>query len=165
MTAPEPTAARHTAYHEAGHVVIARILDLPCRHASIETLGDPDEAIVTHGRWDVVAIWSQQEVVPNDLDIAAFANVMCVMAGWAAQTELLGSCHGDDSEEREAIARVLGAFLPTGTDIAPFTRCLQGLTDRLVWRHRETIRRVALLLLERRTLSEADVDAIIAPTP
>ena len=61
----------HTAHHEAGHVVIGRVLGLPCGSATIIPDEDSSGHAITHDPWKALHIWwEEQGKFGRDFDTA-----------------------------------------------------------------------------------------------
>ena len=84
---------RHTATHEAGHAVIARVLTLACGEASIRPDYDAGTAgyAITRDPMECESIWLYRFKFRFDGAVYR-ARIMVFMAGTEAETELLGSC-------------------------------------------------------------------------
>jgi hypothetical protein len=157
---------KETAYHEAGHAVIGRVLRLTCGGVTI----DPDDDSAGHAiigdPWMTVQHWEDREHF-RDPASAFRGTIMARMAGREAGLEILGSqgdegCYHDDEVE---IARLLEDAEPWG-DTDRFKTRLRGKTRGLIRRHRQSIERVARTLLDRGALAPGAVDALlVAPSP
>jgi ATP-dependent Zn protease len=162
---------RSTAYHEAGHAVIGRVLTLASGGATIKPdyrkrvsgnseTADPYECI---REWEKRGKWRGTQV-------AWHARIITFMAGAEAESKLLGSCAGGDREDRkqaelmadELSPRVLrcgrACAAPEWERLEPR---LRAMTRMLVRRHRESIERVAKALIAKTTLSAKALDKLV----
>jgi hypothetical protein len=85
----------HTATHEAGHAVIARVLTLSCAGASVVPDYEDGAAgySLTDDPWQCVSEWERRGKVRGP-DAVWHARIMMAMAGAEGEIELLGSTHG-----------------------------------------------------------------------
>ncbi len=126
---------RHTATHEAGHAVVARVLTLACGGASIRPDYDAGTAgyAITHDPLECENIWLQRCKLRSDGAVYR-ARIMGFMAGTEAETELLGSSQGGDGDDLYQVALMAEQI----------ERCdlerLRRMTRTLVRRHRDRIR-------------------------
>ncbi len=142
----------HTAVHEAGHAVIARVLDMACGGATI--VADEDEGSagnaetfdphVTAHAWDRRGHF-------RDMRSVFVGRILTVMAGAEAEEELLGSCEGGDGGDRDQVALMLQAICDEAAEDRLEAR-LRRMTKMLCRRHRAAIGAVADALLASGTL-------------
>jgi len=153
------TSLRSTAIHEAGHVVIGRVLEMPCGQVTILREDDTLGHAVVDNLWE-----------PGDGPRRAFMEAACVtlFAGREAQRVILDIDDeaGDRSDRARAVELITG-FPPRGCSMvgdAAWIRYedkLRVRSNRLVRLHRLPIERVAAALLKHGTLQPADVDAAV----
>ena len=130
------------AVHEAGHSVIARVLGLP---AGTATLCDHDGVARSYFR-----------------DDGSIANVLAVLAGRAASMELLGrACDYGCSIDDAFALRLLEAQGREPWYAKIVRRQVLADTRALIRRHRAAVERVARALLERETLTAAEIDKLM----
>ena len=149
-----------TAYHEAGHAVIGRVLNLPCGHATI--IPDDDSAghsicenpLDAIAKWDAAGRW-------RELDTAYRARMIAYMAGAEAEVEFFGECRGRDGDDRQQVDLMLDSLLPLGADLPGYETRLRRFTRRLVRRHRDKIEAVAGALQANGHLDEDQLDAMV----
>jgi ATP-dependent Zn protease len=158
--------SQHTAFHEAGHAVIGRVLSrMPCGLVTIKPIeqelagkaisAGPDE-LITHW-WDVGKLHREMRSAMCD-------RIMTYMAGAEAEIVILGRCNGGDSYDRRQIG-LLARDSSDFTLLEFFDRYeprMRRQTRRLVRHHRDKIERVAKALLERETLQPDEVKALMA---
>lgn len=171
------TSRRNTAYHEAGHAVIGRVLDLDCGHATIVADHDSsghaitEDPWVTAGRWEA-RYWAEFErtgKMPRYRDVESVfrARILTFMAGREAELELLGDGglgEGDDRYQIELMAEQIpipGAEDDLAAAWSRYEARLRRQARRLVRRHRERIERVAEALLKHGRLEAAELDALV----
>ena len=141
----------HTATHEAGHAVIARVLTLACGGATIRPDHDAggaghaiiDDPLVTESVWDRRWKWRSGEAVYR-------ARIIAYMAG----AELLGAMQGGDGDDRYQIDLMAEELHHCDLDR------LRAMTRMLVRRHRHRIERVAAALLADQELSGEHIDKL-----
>ena len=159
--------AYQTAVHEAGHAVIARVLGLTCRLVTIV----PDEEKGTLGCAHVEspddAWWRWIDLgKERDQFVAYRARMIVNLAGEEAEREMLGAIsdgYDSDYESTTACAMEMSdvAFDPDQR----MMRRLRRQTVRLVRKHCDKIERVAAALVEQRTLSGDEIDALVRQSP
>jgi hypothetical protein len=152
-----------TAYHEAGHAVIGRVLTLPCGHATIK----PDYSTATAGvsiclrPSACMSEWERRGKV-RDSHSAWTARIMHSMAGAEAEIELLGTPGKGDEDDRHQIALMMEeAHAPADGDWDKYEARLRAMTRMLVRRHKVRIKRVAKALLARTTLTAKQLDKLV----
>jgi len=151
-----------TAYHEAGHAVIGRVLTLHCGGATIKP--DYEEGVaghaITHEPSACLYEWEKRGHVRDSKDAVYHARIMTFMAGAEAERELLGSQAIADGDDREQI-ELMAEELDHDTNWAKLEPRLRAMTRRLVRRHRALIERVAKALLAETTLSAEALDKLV----
>ena len=156
-----------TAVHEAAHAVIGRVLGFECGKAVIKCTAIPEIGGFAH----VKPAWVHNgRVLPPDEPVersvmmsAVEANIIVGMSGVIGVNVVLNYWHespgdGSDRARIEAFRKVLR--WPGGWKKAARQR-LEQRTYELVDQHRHAIGRVALALLERRTLQAEEIDALM----
>jgi len=151
-----------TAYHEAGHAVIGRVLTLPCGGANIKR----NYAEMTAGysitpdpyacEWE----WEKRGKVRGNKAIW-HARIITLMAGAEAEKILLGQAPEmiGDGDDRHWIGLMLEE-VASAPNWERYEARLRAITGMLVRRHRLLIRRVAKALLAKRVLSANQIDAL-----
>jgi ATP-dependent Zn protease len=122
--------AARTAYHEAGHAVIAKWMGLPIRRATVERVGDD--------LGKVLIATQIKRAEPHQVRAGASARVVAALAGPIAECMALA----DDVDD----PRTLTKYASTDLDYAA------ALEKR--W---DEIQRVAAALVQRRTLTSAEI--------
>jgi ATP-dependent Zn protease len=156
--------AYHTAIHEAGHAVIGRVLGIPCGSVTIV----PDEADRSAGHalngtpYQTWEHWLDERGRHREMAVAYRAHIRMLMAGAEAENVILGAGQGGDGYDQHEIALMAENLIDTTSDAwLRLAARLQGQTVQLVRKHRDKIQRVADALVERRTLSGAEIDALM----
>ena len=153
---------KSTAYHEAAHAVIGRVLGLTCGQVSIITDDDSAGHAIIADPWNTVWDWEQRDRF-RDARQAFRGTIIARMAGAEAEREFFGQCSGGDDDDRREIASLMDsryAEIPAD-DWERHEARLRAQTRRLVHRHRDNIERVAAALLDRGTLRPDEIDALL----
>ncbi len=156
-------ALESTAYHEAGHAVVARVLGLTCGRVSI--IADDDSAghAIIADPWQTAGDWENRDRF-RDARQAFRGTIIARMAGAEAERKFFGQCRGGDDDDQYEIALLMDSRwteIPAD-DWNQYEARLRAQTRRLVRRHRHTIEHVAKALQERGTLEAEEVDAMVA---
>lgn len=164
-----------TAVHEAAHAVVGRVLGLTCGSATIianEAEGEAGHAIIfdpwrTASDWDARVYESVSRGVRpqrvRDPRSAFRGTIIARMAGAEAEAVLLGSrAIGDGADRREIEWMATSSDAELGDLWPRYEPRMRRQTRRLVYKHREAIRRVANALMERDVLAGEEIDRIAA---
>lgn len=153
---------KQTAYHEAGHAVIGRVLTLHCGGATIKPNYEEGEAghAITHDPYGCLYQWEMRGHVRGSRDAVWHARIMGYMAGAETEMVLLGSGAVGDTDDRYQIA-LMAEELHRDTNWDKLEPRLRVMTRMLVRRHRARIERVAKALLARTTISAKSLDKIV----
>ena len=160
MNALLPDSQR-TAYHEAGHATIGRVLTLKCGGATIK----PNLKEMTAGKTitfdenDCDTAWRERGKWRPEKSLWR-GRIIAFMAGAEAEIEFFGHCDGRDGHDRNQIA-LMAEELPAGIDWHTREPRLRAMTRMLVRRHRTRIERVAQALLTHRSLSAKNLDRLV----
>ena len=152
---------RHTAVHEAGHAVIARVLTLMCGGASIV----PDHEVggaghsITADPLECEAEWFKRGRLRHE-NAVWHARIITYMAGAESEVVILGSTQGGDGDDRYQIA-LMSEELTTGADWDRLEARLRAMTRTLIRRHRVLIERVADTLLAKGKLTAKQLDRLV----
>ena len=97
----EANNPHHTAIHEAGHAVIARVLTLACGGATIVLDYDDGSTghSITEDPWICYSEWEKCGKVRDNPDAVLHARIIAFMAGAEAEQVLLGATQGGDSDD------------------------------------------------------------------
>ena len=157
------TQLKATAYHEAGHAVIGRVLTLSCGRATIK----PDRAEAGHALTDdphsCLHEWEKRGKVREKGNAVWHARIMTYMAGAEAEMELLGSKAAGDWEDRRQIRLMANSqgFNDDPDEWETKEARLRAMMRMLVRRHKVRIERVAKALLAKTTLSAKALDKLV----
>lgn len=152
---------KRTAYHEAGHAVISRVLTLPSGGATIK----PDYAEgaagfhETFGPYVCQYEWEKRGKMRDEAAVW-HARIMTYMAGAEAEVEFLSSMPVGDGDDRLQIA-LMPEQLPCSDFRERVEPRLRRMTCALIQRHRERIERVAKAFLTRTSLSAKQLDKLV----
>jgi hypothetical protein len=152
---------RETAYHEAGHAVLGRVLTLDCGQATIEPDHESAGHAITNDPLACEYAWEQRGKVRFMDDAIWHAQIIALMAGAEAVAVLLGVMSRGDGEDRYQIARRAEELKSPDKDWDRIERRLPAMTRMLVRRHRTRIERVAAALIASKTLSRAKLDKLV----
>jgi peptidase M41-like protein len=159
-----------TAYHEAGHAVVARIFGVSLNRVTIEHESDTLGHVAHEGKWRLELRWQRRKT--HDWREAWYASMMINMAGREAESEILrvgpdGGDRSDRKQARQSSRDVVGA--PYGwsslakPEIENVERKLRLVTQQTVgYGVKCSIKGVADALLSSETIDQKRVDQIIA---
>jgi len=152
---------KSTAYHEAGHAVIGRVLGLSCGSTTIKPDYDSVGHAIIFDPWLVLNNWEKHGKY-RDPSSVFLARTISLMAGVESEEMILGQNQGGDNDDRYQILLTADSELniPNG-DWERYEVRIRAQTRRLIRRHRLRIERVAQALLERGTLEADEIEAII----
>jgi ATP-dependent Zn protease len=150
---PQQIGRIRTAYHEAGHAVMARRLDIPVELATI-----------LPGKKSLGHVKTEAFLSTHDRQQGKFY-VMMLMAGREAERMVLDFHHdtnGDRMDQRK-IRRLAKWLMLDESDIENLRRQTRRelMTDII----KQSVKRVADALLRLETIDQKRIDAIIAMTP
>ena len=156
---PKRASTSSTAYHEAGHAVIGRVLGMTCGGATIVPNYEELEAghAITHversiSDWDARGRWRGGSMHR--------ARIMVLMAGRESEIEVFGKDpdaeFGDGYDLREIDRTIEEADVDE-----PKLVKLRSKTRGLVRRHRTAITAVAKALIRKCTLSAEQIDQLV----
>ena len=152
---PAPQTKRSTAYHEAGHAVIARVLTMSAGRATIRPNYRDREAghAILHDVYLTMSEWEKRGKV-REPDAAWHGRIIAVMAGAETEAVLLGRKSLGDDDDRYWIERMVEELR--------YSRPWQRLEPRLwAMTHRALIERTARALLKNTSLSAKQLGKLI----
>jgi ATP-dependent Zn protease len=152
---------RWTAYHEAWHAVVGRVLTLVCEGASIKEdlfagysgIADPSEC---EDEWRKRG--KRRHSLGNPV---LHARIITFMAGAEAEVFLLGSTQGGDGNDRSQIKLMAEELSRDPLHWDKREARLRAMTRMLVRRHKDRIERVANALLTKETISAKQIDKLV----
>jgi hypothetical protein len=159
---PSQARRKSTAYHEAAHAVIGRVLTLACGSATIEPnyedrswgvsiCPDPEACV-----WE----WERRGKV-RSTQAAWIARTIHSMAGAEATAEFIGTgAEPGDEDDRRQIGLMLEEIADS-TDRDKYEVRLRRMTRMLVRRHKVLIERVAKALMANTALSREELDKLV----
>jgi len=148
-------AEQITAYHEAGHAVMARYFGMPVYGASV--VGTEDSAgRVMHG------IGRAKEIEVDESDGKVEAVVCVAAAGYLASSRAVPRSQRDDrgTPDRAAAIDWLDRIAPDD-EVLLFYRLLRMRTDRYLAMKWHQVEAVAQALLEHKTLNKRELLQVI----
>lgn len=153
------------ALHEAAHAVIGRKLTMSCGSATIvqddDSAGHHIVADPNRIQWD----WENDLGKFRDISSVFRGRIMTFMAGAEAERIMFGHTtggEGDDETQCELMAyQAVGAPGASEVEEQRLLAQLRRHTARLVKRHMSDIRRVAIALKTKGTLTSEEIDDIL----
>lgn len=164
---------RHTAYHEAGHAVVGRVLTLVCGGATIVPDYEAGGAghSITADPLVCETEWLRCGKLRHD-NAVWHARIIAYMAGAEAEVVLLSATQGGDRDDRYQIEMMAHELDCDPSEWVRWEARLRAMTRMLIRRHRDRIDRVANALLAKGKLSAKQIDRLIGrsvndlkPTP
>ncbi len=152
---------KKTAYHEAGHAVIGRVLTLPCGGATIKrNYAEMTEGYsIIHDPYACLWAWEKRGKVRGD-NAVWHARIIALMAGAETERICLGLQPIGDGDDQRWIGLMMEEVAsPTNWD--SYEARLRAMTRRLIRRHRVRIKRVAQALLAKGSLSTEEIDKLV----
>ena len=154
---------RSTAYHEAGHAVIGRVLGLTCGGATI--VPDYDEGSAGHAVTYVERSIENWHCRGRLRWVSMFrARILMLAAGRESEIECLGTSDNGvfgDADDLREISITLPEVLAEGDVPEEVLARLRVKARGLVRRHRRAIAKVAAALMRHSTLDAQQIDAIV----
>lgn len=152
-----------TAIHEAGHAVISRVLGLPCGEVTIES--DDDQELGYAAVDDPGRDWQRGDGPRRPL---IEASCVGLYAGAEAERIIVGNTvagDGPDCSKATSLISIVGVrgAVFVGDDVwERYEARLRSRSVALVKKHRWQIERVAHALTEQGTLTDEQVNELIA---
>ncbi|MEY9242533.1 hypothetical protein ABIF27_003188 [Bradyrhizobium elkanii] len=161
---PPELGQLRTAYHEAGHAVVARVLGIPVTIATVIA----DDKSLGHVVFAETPLQMHHRLFPAGgevKDLTAWkAHIRATMAGREAEIAVLGFHHDDkgDRQDKRHINR-LAKWLDYRTRDETL-HYLRADTNQIVGIMSRSIRRVAEVLTHTSSLTQDELDEIIKET-
>lgn len=154
---PDRAAARLTAFHEAGHAVMAELCGQHLTRVEIE--GDSEHA------GSVESLRFPPDPSENASPAASIeARLKCVLAGTVAEGRVSGRDGWDESsEDVELAVRLAMQLVDDCEDVLPLLEDVREVVEDVLDRNWRAVEALAAELLGRRSLSGAEVRKLLAP--
>jgi hypothetical protein len=157
---------RATAYHEAGHAVIGRVLTLPCGDATIKrNYAEMAEGYsITPDPYACLWAWEERGKVRASDDAVWHARIITLMAGAETERICLGLQPIGDGDDQYWIWLMMEELVDANGAEKVWVRKearLRAMTRMLIRRHRDRIGRVAEALLAKTTASTEELDKLV----
>jgi ATP-dependent Zn protease len=154
-----------TAYHEAGHAVVGRVLGMICGSATIRPDEDSAGHVLTEDPWLIDHHWENLGKF-RKIESVFRGRILSVIAGAVTEEAFFGQHAGGDGEDRRQIRRMLEQIIPPDTvDVEAwmdtYDARLRAKCRGIIQRHRESIALVAEALLAKETLSADQIDLLL----
>ena len=178
MTKGKPTQRTRTAYHEAGHAVISRVLRISVELVTIHTNGRTLGAVAykAANRYPLGAAiqtemeWQERERPNENLSYpraiaprnsVLHAHIIATLAGSIAESEFFGGTTTGNSSDKYQIREMLSSLYACDR-IKRRKRLRRATRHLVVRRHRDRIARVADHLLASNTLDSQQLDQVLS---
>ena len=151
-------AERLTAYHEAGHALMAHLCGQQI--TEVEIVGDDDHAGSVQSLSFPVDPHDEEEA-GRERD-AVERRLKCVLAGTVAEAIVTGRSGWDEScEDLDIAVRLAMPLVDDCEDVVPFLEDLGSQIEDDLRAHWDTIEVLVMELLQRKSLTGGDVRRII----
>jgi hypothetical protein len=180
------TTTERDAVHEAGHVVIGRVLGVRATRVTVRADANSSGHCIVPQIDKILTEWQRRGKLRRDIRVAYRARIMVYMAGQEAETHLLGDASdGGDEDDQRWIAVMLDELLPPTPEeraalwrslkdgnscsdpnhrVPVYAARLRSRTHSLVVRHRGAIECVSNELLKHGRLGARAIDRLIVLT-
>jgi len=151
---------RLTAYHEAGHAVMAQLCGQ--RITEVEIIGDAEHA----GSVRSLRIHEEQEPdVDSSIPTAPIErSLLCLVAGMVAEAMVSGHRSWDEGcEDLDAAVRLAMQVVGDCERVLPFLEIAREHTEGLLESHWPAVEALASSLIERRRMTGEEVRRLLAP--
>jgi ATP-dependent Zn protease len=151
---------RLTAYHEAGHAVMAQLCGQ--RITEVEIIGDTEHS----GSVRSLRIHEEQgpDVDPGIPTALTERMLLCLVAGMVAESMISGRRSWDEgSEDLDAAVRLAMKVVGDCERVLPFLEIAREHTEDLLRRNWPAVDRLAAALMERRRMTGEEVRRLLAP--
>ena len=152
--APSTEAARLTAFHEAGHAVMAQISGRLL--TEVEIVGDGEHAGSVQSR----AFPSNPEAEAEDVE----RHLKIILAGTVAEAMVSGRQGWDEtSGDLDAAVRLGMRLVDDCEDVLPLLEGIGADVEQDLRRHWPAVEMLARELLDRKTLTGSEVRKLLTP--
>ena len=157
---PAVDEERATAYHEAGHAVLAALCGE--RLTGVEIVGD-------EGCWGSVEALRTEAVPPQGADPAVPTahlerRLLCVLAGPVAESIVTGRADWDEhSRDLDTAVRLALQVAGDCHGVVPYLEAARDHLEDLLCRHWNAVETLARELLARRHLGGAELRRLLRP--
>ena len=154
MPKEHPLSERLTAFHEAGHAVMAELCGRLL--TEVEILGDRDHT----GSVQSLALHPKPDAEAEDIE----RHLRIVLAGTIAEMVVTGRESWDEtSEDLDAAVRLAMQLVDDCEDVLPLLGDLRVGVERDLRQHWPAVEMLAGELLDRKTLTGSEVRKLLAP--
>jgi ATP-dependent Zn protease len=155
-----------TAYHEAGHAVVGRVLGMICGSVTIRPDEDSAGHVLIEDPWLIDHYWEGLGKF-RKIESVFRGRILGCMAGAVAEEVILAQHARGDGVDRREIRRMLEKIIPPDTvDVEAwmdtYDARLRAKCRGIIQRHRESIVLVAEALLAKETLSADQIEFLLA---
>jgi len=151
---------RLTAYHEAGHAVMAQLCGQ--RITEVEIIGDSEHS----GSVRSLRIHEEQgpDVDPGIPTAPTERLLLCLVAGMVAEARVSGRRSWDEGcEDLDAAVRLAMQVVGDCERVLPFLEIARDHTEGLLKNHWPAVEALASSLIERRRMTGEEVRRLLAP--
>jgi hypothetical protein len=157
---------KETCWHEAGHVVVSRLLGGEVFRVSVDPRGLADPLEGRHAG-SLAPLYGAVERSPvrdvmNNI-VIAFAGMEAGYTALQGRTWTADDFNENGDGDRETIVNLGRLLVAEGGDGDAILEAANRRARDLVLDHRRDVEKVARALLARGTLSAADLDALLGP--
>lgn len=151
---------RLTAYHEAGHAVMAQLCG---QHITeVEIIGDEElSGSVQSLRFAEEQATEQDQSIPT---APIERRLLCIVAGMVAEALISGQRTWDEgAEDLDVAVRLAMQVVGDCERVLPFLQVVQEHTEDLLRRNWPAVEALAGVLMERRRLTGEEVRRLLTP--
>jgi ATP-dependent Zn protease len=151
---------RLTAYHEAGHAVIAQLCGQQI--TEVEIIGDDDHLGSVRSLRFPEPLTPEHD--PNMPTAPVERRLLCTAAGMVAEAMVSAREGWDEScEDLDAAVRLAMKVVDDCDRVVPFLEIVRDHTEELLRRNWVAVETLAEALIERRRMSGEEVRRLLAP--
>jgi ATP-dependent Zn protease len=152
--APSTDAERLTAFHEAGHAVMAELCGRQV--TEVEIVGDREHAGMVHS----LAFPPNPEAAAEDVE----RHLKIILAGTVAEAMVSGRRGWDEtSEDLDTAVRLAMRLVDDCEDVLPLLSDIGADVERDLQSHWSAVEMLAAELLDRKTLTGSEVRNLLKP--